>query len=452
MRLTFSAASFPVLLASTLLTTGVSFSTAVFNPCGSAVQAVRTFGTHGSDGDNGAHGQSGERGNDRTVEATGTPININLEGRDGEQGESGEHATRARCGHQSRSGHDLTAADGGDGGDGGQGGDGGDGGTLTAYYTDPAALKTLYVNAAGGDGAAGGRGGRGSDGCDCEDDDWQITTCTDGNCTTKDFDCEDGDHGHDGRRGRKGEDGQTGRVRLIQQSEPLAADNPDMESAIATFSTAPISLSRNLWETRSGAQSLFAIGSVIDDDYDRYTGRVDQQFQLIWDAARPQVNTAGNLAVSLDEQGVLQVTPQDDLWIDGELSTEQGLTTYRVEGVVPKSEAVQLSLGRNSGRGEQFVMSVIDTASTSDLVETSFHLRYYTDEGERRARFISRYDAAMPSDLITQDYNRFSVALGQLPISAQYLRPGTPIKMELTVTRSYAGHSATQVLTWNGQI
>lgn len=452
MRLTFSVAPVSWLLASTLFTTGLSFSTAIFNPCGSTVQAARTFGRDGEDGVDGRAGRTGRAGDDSTVQATGSPINVNLTGEDGGNGEAGEHAVRARCGDQDRPSHDLEAADGGDGGDGGRGGAGGDGGQLTVYYEQLGNLRSIYVNAAGGRGGDGGRGGRGTEGCDCEDDAWTITTCTDGTCTDAEYECEDGDHGRAGAYGNTGEEGELGRARLIESSGPLENDNPSVEGAIATFSSSPVALSRNLWEVRTGAKYFFAEGSIIGDEYDQYTGRAEKSFQLVWDAERPRSGTEGDLKVEIDPQGELQVTTQDDLWIDGDVSESEDLTTYRVQGAVLASEAVQLSLGRNRGRGQALTVTVIDTAGQSDLVDTQFHLRYYTDEGDRRSRFISRYEGAVPAELVTQDYNRFSVALGQLPINAAHLGRGTQVRMELTVIRSYGDNTAEQVLDWSGQL
>jgi len=454
MRLTFSVTPVSWLLASTLFTTGLSFSAAIFNPCGSTVQAARTIGRDGEDGTDGRAGRAGRAGDDSTVRATGSPMNVNLAGEDGSNGEAGEHAVRARCGVQDRPSRDLEAADGGDGGAGGRGGAGGDGGQLTVYYQQLGHLRNIYVNAAGGRGGEGGRGGRGTEGCDCEDDEWTITTCTDGTCTSSEYECEDGDRGQDGGYGSTGKEGELGRARLIESSGPLENDNPSVESAIATFSSSPVALSRNLWEVRTGAKYFFAEGSTVGDEYDQYAGRAEKSFQLVWDAERPRTTTEGNLKVEIDPQGELQVTTQDDLWIKGDFSNsdDENLTTYRVQGAVLASEALKLSLGRNRGRGQALTVNVIDTASQSDLVDTQFRLRYYTDEGDRRSRFISRYEGAVPAELVTQDYNRFSVALGQLPINASHLGRGTQVRMELTVIRSYGDNTAEQVLNWSGRL
>ena len=451
MRLKLASTPLSVLLTTLTLSAALPFSAVVY-PCGSVAQAARTFGTDGSSGSSGRSGEAGQSGSDMTVQATKQPVNANLEGKDGGDGEPGGSAQQPYCGRQGRPDHDLEAADGGTGGSGGNGGNGGDGGLLTIYYQDRSYLKNIYVDAAGGNGGQGAYGGRGTRGCRCSERSWEIQTCADGNCRTDRYTCRDGTDGSDGSDGRSGKDGSVGRARLVNQIEPLAGDKPLLEEAIATLATTPLTLSRNLWESRTGIQALLANGSVIDDQYEEYTGRVEQQFQLVWEAARPQTEIASSLTVAIDPQGKLQITPAADFWIDSDSTQAEGLTTYRVRGALLQSEATQLSLGTNSGQGQQLTLNVIDLANVSSLVDTRFHLRYRTDDGDRRSRYITRYDADIPSELITQDYSRFTLSLGRLPIDSQYLRAGTQGSIEIIATRSYAGNTAAQSLSWNGRL
>ncbi|MEL7053215.1 MAG: collagen-like protein, partial [Cyanobacteria bacterium J06588_5] len=405
-------------------------------------------------GRDGRPGRGGEAGRDRAIRAEGGQIGLDLRGKNGTDGQDGTDATSARCQiFHTEPEEDLEAADGGDGGNGGHGGAGGNGGMLTVYYQDVDKLKTVDVDATGGIGGRGGRGGRGTLGCACHQHEWTITDCEDdGSCETEEYTCKDGRNGQQGSDGRDGETGEVGRARLVKQLDELLPENVEETRAIATFPSTPIELSRNLWETRTGAQALFAAGSVISDTYQQYTGRAEQQFQLIWEAERPASELSGNLNLAINEQGELQVNPVEDLWIDSTLSTEGDLTTYRVNGAVVASEATRLTLGRNSGRGEQFTLNVIDLAAASDLVETRFYLRYRTNDSNRRPVYVNRYEDEIPSNLITQEYNRFTIPIGQLPIRDRYLRDGTEVSMELVITRSYVGNSAEQTLDWTGQL
>jgi hypothetical protein len=456
MHLKFLPTSLPLTLAALVLSAGLPFSTVIFNPCSSVAQAARTSGIDGSNGSSGANGETGRSGRDATVEATEQPVEIDISGASGGPGSSGENGERANCDNHNRPDTNVEAADGGDGGNGGNGGSGGNGGNVTVYYQNRDYLRNVYVNAAGGDGGQGGYSGNGSQGCNCSEYNWSVTTCPDGNCTTNNFSCTDGEDGDDGSHGSRGASGQTGKARLVDQSiaqgDRLQADNPKVESAIASLSTTPISLSRNLWEIRTGAQSLFANDSVIDDEYEAYTGRVEKQVQFVWEATRPQSAASGEIEIALNEQGEFQVTSLSDLWINGELSEAEDLLTYRIKSTLLESEAAQLSLGRRDGQGQQLKLNVIDNAGTSDLVETSFHVRYQVSEGERDSRFTTRYEAEIPRELISQNYNLFTLALGQLPIDSKYVQAGTQAKIEITVTRTYAGNTATKVLRWDGEL
>ncbi|MEO1742270.1 MAG: collagen-like protein, partial [Cyanobacteria bacterium J06629_9] len=123
-----------------------------------------------------------------------------------------------------------------------------------------------------------------------------------------------------------------------------------------------------------------------------------------------------------------------------------------VRSALLRSEALQLAFGRPSGSGEQFELSILDRAGLSDVIETRFHLRYRVEEGERRPRYRTRYEADIPSELIQQNHNRFTVKLADLPIDREYLQTGSSVRVELVVTRTYAGNSAEQTLSWNGQL
>lgn len=446
------------LLLTPLLSVVLPLSAAVVNPCEFAVQAshTRSTGSDGRDGRDGQPGRAGRAGRDQVIRASDVPASVDLRGGDGGDGADGERASRPRCDrYHNKPEHDLEAADGGDGGNGGAGGAGGAGGNLTVYYESLTQLRSIYVNAAGGEGGRGGRGAAGTRGCYCDEHHWSVVTCTDGNCTTENYSCTDGEDGDYGYNGAEGEAGALGRVRVIKQSEPLAADNPEFNQAIASFAGTPVALSRNLWEAQTGAATgIFAIGSIVDDTYERYSGRVEQQFQLVWAAARSQQSLppSSTLAVRINPQGTLEINPTEDLWIDAATTTEGALTTYRVNGAVLASEATQLSLGRHSGQGDQLNLNILDLAGTSGLIETRFFIRYKTNEDDRRPRYVTRYEAELPSNLIEQNFNRFSLAVGQLPISAQYLARGTEARVELVISRSYAGNTAEQTLDWTGRL
>lgn len=451
-----SIKAFLPLAVSLTLSPMLPLAVAVVNPCSSVAIAARTYGTDGSDGSSGRSGANGANGLDRTIEATEQPMRVDSNGSGGKDGTSGTPGQRGRCRNHNRPDSDVQAASGGDGGDGGSGGSGGDGGDVTVYYTNLAHLQNLSINAAGGQGGRGGQGKDGGQGCNCHEYSWSETTCTDGNCETENFSCKDGKDGEDGGQGRQGTTGKKGQARIVDRNllegAQLEDDNPTVEAAIAQLAAAPINLSRNLWQSRTGAQSLFNGGSVVDDTYEAYVGRVERQFQAVWEADYPEDLASGALNVSIDEAGEIQMTTPEDLWIEGDRTEADGLTTYRIQYALLASEAADLAVGKSDGSGEQFSLDVVDLAGKSDVVETRFYVKYKTKTDDRRARYITQYEDDLPADLLSRSYNKFTLDIGQLPINERYLRPGTQARLEVTIMRTLANNTAEQTLTWNGEL
>ena len=324
------------------------------------------------------------------------------------------------------------------------------------YYTNLAFLQNVSIDATGGRGGRGGQGGHGRDGCNCSESSWSKTSCTDGNCETENFSCKDGRDGKDGSQGSRGREGRLGKARIVDQTllegGQIKEDEPVIEAAISRLAIAPIELSRNLWEARTGAQSLFNGNSVIDDTYEEYAGRVERQFQVIWDADYPQEQASGSLNVSIDEAGELQIATPETLWIAGEQIEENNLTAYRIQYALLASEAADLAVGRSDGRGEQFSLDIVDLARKADIIETQFYVKYETKNNDRRERYITQYEGVLPAELVSRNYSKFTLNVGQLPIDKDHLRANTQARLEITVTRTLADNTAEQVLTWNGEL
>ncbi len=411
--------SVSALTAGTLtLTSWVSL--AAIDVCGSAALASRQFGQDGRDGRDGRSGRDGRDGSSRTVRATGEPMLLDLSGTDGEDGSYGEDGEWVRCRRQPRNErHDLQAADGGDGGDWGWCCRGGNGGTL----------------------------------CNCDDRRWTVDVCKDGVCERIEYDCDDGRDGTDGRNGRDGNDGSLGQLVVINQTEPLPPDAPSQSPSVTSLVNQPITLSRNLWETRSGAKNLLAAGSTIASSYQFYAGRIERQFALDWQAPQPSQTFTDSVDLELQSNGQVSIDFPEAYWLLGETVQQDTLTTYRVDGIVPVADVTQLALGRVDGRSRTFEMNVVDLAQRSDVLETRFEVRYSTSGNDgRRRRYDVEFEGALPDELVQQDHNRFTLSLGRLPIRSQLLSGGTRAQVELTIIRSYGENSIEQVLTWQGEI
>ena len=419
---------------------------------------VRTYGRDGRDGINGRDGRDGRDGDQQSIFIDGAPRRVSTIGALGRDGEEGGDADRPTCSAQPHDvRYDLQAPDGGDGGDGGEGGRGGQGGAVTLYYTDPTQLRQVFVNAAGGDAGRGGRGGRGSGGCRCDDRSWRVEVCQDGNCHEERYDCRDGDSGRYGRDGRDGATGAPGQVWLIDQVELLPPERPTLTEPLSTWLSQPATLSKHRWEARSGIGALLASGSVVADTYNQYLGQVEAQVQLLWQAPRSPTQFLGlSPTATLADSGDVQIQFPDRYWIDGRFDRNSATTTYTIDQIVRADRVTDLAWGTPSGSGQDWTLTVIDLGRESAAVTTRFELVYRTTDDDprsrRRARYQERFAGVLPPPVVTQDQNRFVLALGQLDIRDRDLRQGTFAQVELRIQRSLGEHSAEQRLTWTGQL
>lgn len=417
---------------------------------------IETYGQDGRDGQHGRNGQDGRDGRVQSVRVGGPPQQINAMGEPGFDGEDGRPGERPSCPRQPRSvRYDLKAPGGGDGGNGGNGGRGGRGGDVTLYYNDSTQLRQIRVNAEGGRAGRGGRGGRGGDGCRCDNRSWTIRTCPE--CAEERYVCRDGEVGRYGRDGQNGRPGEFGSLWLINQLDPLAVDQPSVTLPLDLLMRQPVNLSKNIWETRRGANSLLAPGSQVNDTYFQYRGRLEAQAQVAWEAPRSQTAfMALSPTIALTDSGNLQLDFPSGYWVAGRTEQAGTLTTYTIEAIVREEDAKRLSWGTQSGRGADFQVAVIDLGGESDYVNTQFELTYRTTDDDprsnRRARYREQFSGPLPSDLVVREQNRFVLQLGRLPISPRYFQPGTNARIELRIKRSLGTNSAEQTLEWQGRL
>lgn len=422
----------------------------------------RDFGDDGRNGTDGRSGRSGRDGENRTIFANGSPVNLELSGESGEDGENGKYGEDADCERQPLNmARDLRAASGGKGGDGGSGGNGGNGGLVTVYYTNPADLRQIYVRSQGARGGRGGRGARGGDGCECEDRSWEIPKCTGTpgtpgySCKNEKYSCQDGRDGPDGRNGSDGRDGSMGTLTLINRSEALPEDRPTVTLGMPELQNRTVSLSLNQWETKSGATSLLASGSIISDRYREFVTRLEGSFELVWNANRSITDFYNQrVSLTLKEDRQVHVSLPEDIWFDGTTSVENGLTRFVVSGAILESEATKLTRADFAGSGQNLTLSLVDLAGKSDLISTQFLIKYRTtrDSFERFSEYTTRYEGNVPADLVTQNGNRFTLNLGKLPINSQFLQSGLGVEIELVAIRAFGGHSTQQKISWRGEI
>lgn len=66
--------------------------------------------------------------------------------------------------------------------------------------------------------------------------------------------------------------------------------------------------------------------------------------------------------------------------------------------------------------------------------------------------YKTEYEGDIPNELVTRDYNRFTLALGKLKIPDEALRPGINVNIEVVATRSLGIRSAKQTISWQGAV
>ena len=457
MKVNFSA-KFAIFL--TILTLPQFFTTTADSIwCSSSLAAqVKQLGEKGESGQPGTDGRAGKNSDSLTVFADGTPMTLDLSGENGFPGNDGTVGNLAVCGDRpDDADYNIRQADGGNGGDGGDGGNGGNGGNLTVYTTDKNNLAQIYVVAAGGEGGEPGQGGAGGEGCKCATSYWNQQSCKgkpgreDYSCTTVEFQCEDGYDGRQGRTGRQGKPGRLGTLTLINLDKSLTPDRPKATIALAQLKDRGFTLSKNEWETKTGAASLFAPGSIIADEYQELVNRVESTILLVWDAPQPFDNFAQKqITLSLNEDEGIDFSIPDNLWLETTTLERDNVTELFVFNAIEEKEVTQLESKNLSGNGSNLTLTLEDMAGKSDLILTDFKLRYRTSNSSDEARFRrvydykTRYEGEIPPEAIEYQNNQFTIYLGQLPIPPEALQRNTAVEIKVTANRSFAGKSKEQ--------
>ena len=355
---------------------------------------------------------------------------------------------------------------------------GGDGGTLTVYYTDLAHLQNIYVDASGGKGGAG-LPSRTTYHCppppmelpmpeldmepiplpelpQPEDQIKQSSTSF-----PNDFDFNVLPHPQTPRSsctpitsapGPTGEDGRPGQLRIINREELLPPETPQVSATVAELIEQPVDLSKHLWRERQGAADLLAPGSIVADEYQEYVEQLEVTAQLQWEASLE----ASQATLYLQEDGQVLIDLGEEMWSLSENRQRDDLTEVAITTLVPEAEVLDLVEGGFQLSGDILNLVVIDLAGHSKALDTTFHIHYRSTDRHQldtpRKNWQARYQGEVLAAAVTQDYNRFSLDLSQLPIEPQYLRPGVPVQIELVVTRSLGQRSATTILNWQETI
>lgn len=420
---------------------------------------ARTIGSVGAPGPQGGDGQAGANTDDLTIFSDGSPMTFNLAGRDGAPGNPGGDGSPSNCPDLDTSQRqNVQMADGAMGGDGGNGGNGGNGGSITIYSRNLNSLNQIFVGAAGGKGGAPGTGGAGSAACQCSQPYWTVEKCSGKpgdsrySCSAQEFRCSSGRDGRDGRSGIAGQDGLPGRLTVLNLDRPLEPDRPGTSVNLDTLKNQGFNLSKNIWETRTGAAQLLAPGSVIADEYLILLERIEKSFLVVWNAPQPFERFANaNVSLTLTENNEIDADLPGNLWLEGTTQQRNNVTEFVVYNAMWEADATKLGRLTLSGSGDNLQLSLVDEANQSNLMTTKFRLKYRVTNEDPRFRppsvYTLRYDGEVPDELVTINGNQFSLDIGRLSIPAKDLESGTGVEIELLAERTFSGNTSEQKLT-----
>ncbi len=402
-------------------------------------------------------GLSGRNGPNQTVFADGSKYEFDLSGQPGSSASSPGYP-------------------------GNNGGNGGNGGNLTIYYSNLDYLSQIYVDASGGRGGSGRRNLSCNRSSPISSDSLQraVESALEESGVTERQPSEaarDSDRyqsGHPGfsnsfpnstqhstsstcRSGSRGSDGNPGQLRIINRQERLPLENNGVEVSLSNLLNRTFNLSKHIWHERSGAADLLAPGSIIADEYLEFVDLIESTVQVSWDVPQP-IETFANRQASLhlQDNGSVSIDLEGDFWSLTETRQQDGVTEVALTTLIPANEVTDLAIGQLIHEDNALNLYIIDRAGLTDSLETTFQLRYTAttpqSRYETRPSWRTHYSDDVPKEVVSRDRNRFVLNLDQLPIEAQYLRPGTYINIKLDITRSLGERSATQTLTWQGEI
>ena len=96
-----------------------------------------------------------------------------------------------------------------------------------------------------------------------------------------------------------------------------------------------------------------------------------------------------------------------------------------------------------TGVGMDHSLVIKDNAGVSDVLDSAVYLSFYTNENGRN---VIRYQGNVPNEAMTQTAEGIQIAVGQLGVSADYLKVGIRVHMEMTVTRTLGSQTSRYAL------
>jgi hypothetical protein len=435
------------------------------------------FGYSGSNGSDGYSGRDGSDGQDVTIVSTAQSQSYLLNAFDATSGGNATSGSNAGSCSFSQGHSNEYGADGGDGGDGGLGGDGGNGGNVTVFYENLTLLKNIYIESKGGLGAPGGYGASSGHGCGCSTSSWTLESCsttqsctttrvcettgetrTDGgvtapvrvchdrrtcnpvtSCTNKSYSCYPGKSGVSGRDGYNGQNGTYGTIKLVKNLSEIPVEIPQTSLGLVELSQNDVTLSKQIWENRSGANHLFANGSNITNSYSEFIELSEGSFKLVWKAAR-SIDDFSETKVHLSFDG-----DKTNFKLEGEdffkfESTNVGTDTIlTVVEAYKKSEISNLVIESTKGHGDNLRIKIKDKSMLSLLIKTGLSLQFVYKPRFLRWRVV--YDKEIPASALEITEGEIVINVGKLGINPKFIKRKRKVRFTLNINRAFGDNS-----------
>lgn len=324
-----------------------------------------------------------QRYGDLVVTAGSTRATYSTSGSDGSDGARGVSGDQGRC-----ESSDGTIA-GGTGGRGQDGETGGDAGDLYVIYNQIQDLKNIFITAIGGSGGRGGPGGYGGEGCPT------------------------GDTGNPGSDGWSGSDGSL--YIIPAELTPFEEETSNTYRTVESLINGR-KLVKRIWSEASGAQSLLAPGSTINNRYFKLDGY---------------------------ETGTVQVVLQDEEKIDPKILKDTMHLTLK-NGIANVSFGYSfVGIATHSAPANHGVLTVERLYRVNDFESTTFtkitkdkiyistakltpqpelSLKLHLQVKKNIFKYVTAFNGEVPEEAITKTESGYEVDLKALNLSRKLVK------------------------------
>ena len=184
-------------------------------------------------------------------------------------------------------------------------------------------------------------------------------------------------------------------------------------------------LSKQIWESKSGAKKLFATNSAIRNGYSEFVKLAKGSLSLIWEAKRN------------GEKVSFKVSGED--FLQYETKVEGTKTNVIVKQAYKKSEISNLNIESTKGYGEKLKIKIADKAMLTELIKTSVKLQFVYKPRLLGWRVV--YDKTVPADALELTAEGIVINVGKLGINPKFVKRKRKVRYTVWVGRSFGNNS-----------